>query len=290
LQQLKAKVLPLLVRIPLYYCCFFIIFLIKIYLFFLDLDDKAFTSLDRIATESIVLGHASAGRQSEARSDDTNGMQPDDQSASPAVCEGSMDVQIIESAGEDVTPEKKGNHCATETPDNKGILNKATDNDGAAKSAVEAMDSPGFTADTRSSSDAAKSATETPAGQGITAKNKSSGGGVKGAMKTPAGQGITTKNKNSGGGVKGAMKTPAGQGVKKKAMVSDGAKGTGMLRKVASNKRVTFAKITTNDEPMNVDSNPPKRPASPIPEDDSQTKPKKSRVNKASGKWHIKKK
>jgi hypothetical protein len=59
-----------------------------------------------------------------------------------------------------------------------------------------------------------------------------------------------------------------------------------MLRKVTS-KHVTFAKTTTIDKPMEVDPSPPKRPASPVPEDDSQVKPKKSRVSKASGKWHI---
>lgn len=201
---------------------------------------------------------------SQPRSSNANGMQPDDQAVSPFVSEGSMDVQIIESAGEDVTPKNKGNHCAAEASDDEGIVDKATDNDSAAKSAAETTDGQGVTAETRSSRGAAKSATETPAGEGITAKNRSSGGAAK-----------------------SAMKTPASQGVKKKAMVSDSAKRAGMLRKVTSSKRVTFAETTTTDEPMEVDPSPPKRPASPVPEDDSQAKPKKSRVSKASGKWHI---
>ncbi|KAG0525396.1 hypothetical protein BDA96_06G053000 [Sorghum bicolor] len=72
-------------------------------------------------------------------------------------------------------------------------------------------------------------------------------------------------------------------------MVGDGAKRAGTLRKVINSKRVAFTKTATSDEPMKVDSNSPKRPASPIPEDNTQAKPKRSRINKASAapKWSV---
>ncbi|KAG0517537.1 hypothetical protein BDA96_09G097700 [Sorghum bicolor] len=58
---------------------------------------------------------------------------------------------------------------------------------------------------------------------------------------------------------------------------------------VISSKRVAFTKTATSEEPMKVDSNSPKRPASPVSEDNTQAKPKRSRINKASvaPKWSV---
>ena len=82
--------------------------------------------MDRTVPETFVLGLADAGRQSEPPSSHADGVQPDDQMVSPAAIEGSVDVQIIDPTEEEVTPEKKGNHCATEASFDDYIMIKAT--------------------------------------------------------------------------------------------------------------------------------------------------------------------
>jgi hypothetical protein len=109
---------------------------------------------------------------------------------------------------------------------------------------------------------------------------------AKSVVGTSDGQGVTAETRGSGDDAKSATEAPAGQGITKKASGSNGATRTGMLRKVTS-KPITFAKTTTTNEPMEVDPSPPKHPASPVPEDDNQVKPKKPRVTNASRKWHI---
>jgi hypothetical protein len=49
-------------------------------------------------------------------------VQPDDQMVSATAIEGSVDVQIIDPTEEEVTPEKKGNHCATKAWDDDCIM------------------------------------------------------------------------------------------------------------------------------------------------------------------------
>ena len=65
-----------------------------------------------------------------------------------AVSKGLTDIQITKATRKDVMPKKKGNHNVVEASDDEGIMNKATDDDAATKSATSTTDNQGVMAKT----------------------------------------------------------------------------------------------------------------------------------------------